>query len=149
MKKKHELTTLSSDNLFSPKTEQPDIRGHFPIFTADSQPLVFIKNTRFDAKSFSYEKPYVILGKSGFLVDYGDLLGYFASTWQGQPNLSLRYHDFKLMLLLAQKRTLNTSNFNDKQMGFWDENWSIGGIDAALVEQLNKIRNDHVRNILS
>lgn len=149
MDKKHELTSINMHTSFSSPLIQPDIRSHLPSFTADSQPQVYLQNSRFDAKKFDYEQPYVILGKSGFLVDYGYRLGYFASTWQGQPNLSLRYQDFKLMLQLAYRRTRHEDDFNHLQLGLWDSIWLIDGEDAALVEQLNKIRNDYARSTLS
>lgn len=149
MDKKFQLSPSNERNLFAQLGEVVDIRKYLPEFAVDSEPLVYLQNPRFDASIFCYQQPYVIIGKSGFLVDYGYRLGYFASTWQGQCNPSLRFQDLKLMLQLAARRTRNSQDYNLKQKGLWDGNWNINGTNPVLVEQLTKMRGDYVRNLLS
>ncbi|MFN7097965.1 MAG: hypothetical protein ACK4PR_10495 [Gammaproteobacteria bacterium] len=149
MDKKQGLMPTKPESVFSPSIATPDLRAHFPQFTVDSKLLAYIQNSRFDAEKFCYDKPYVILGKAGFVVDVGYRLGYVVSTWQGIPNPSFRYQDLQLVLQLAIKRTRDSIDYNQLQLGWWDRSWIIGGEDTGFVELLTKMRNDYARNALS
>ena len=144
------MTDKSSYPILPPKertlsaVNKLDLRDFLPRFNQKQQPPVFIQNTRFDALHFQYEKPYVLLGQAGFLVDYGYRLGYFLSTWQGQINLSLRFQDLKQLLQLAEQRTRQKDNFNYPQLGLWNEVWLFGGEDSELVIMLEKMYKDMI-----
>lgn len=125
-----------------------EIKDFLPQFNYQQIPAVFIQNTRFDAGKFNYKTPYVVLGQAGFLVDYGFQLGYFNSTWQGQTNPGLRFQDLNQLLQFAAQRTRNDHDFNSPQLGLWSEHWQIGGDDALLVGQLQKMYNDLIKNRL-
>lgn len=116
-----------------------NLREFLPEFSENNSPLVFIENTRFDAKKYCYPKPYVMIGNTGFLVDYGYRIGYFSSTWQGQINQSLRFQDLKLLVNLAKKRTREKHDYNARQLGLWDSNWAVGGCDEYLIKQFGQL----------
>lgn len=121
---------------------QSKIRDYLPTFSEEQEPLLFVENTRFDAQQFKYNNPFVMLGKAGFIVDYGYCLAYFPSTWQGLPNASFRFQDLQTLLSFAENRTRSENDFNTAQVGFWSSNWRIDGSDAHLVQQFKKYARD-------
>jgi hypothetical protein len=110
-----------------------------PTFSNTEIPPVYIENTRFDARCFEYAQPLTHLGKAGFIVDYGYRLGYFPSTWQGQPNRSLTFQDLQQLFEIAKSRMRNIKDFNHSQLGRWSINWRIDGNHAELIAMVKKI----------
>ncbi|NNM58247.1 MAG: hypothetical protein HKM04_00310 [Legionellales bacterium] len=114
------------------------LRDYLPAFSSEQEPSVYIENTRFDAKKFKYEQPFVMLGKAGFFVDYGYRLAYFPSTWQGLPNPSFRFQDMQTLCHFAENRSRKENDFDIPQLGLWSNNWHIAGTDEHLVRQLER-----------
>ncbi len=129
-----------------PSNEEPLIHGKrpslhevLPTFSATEIPPVYLENTRYDAQLFVYQQPLTELGEAGYIVDYGYRLGYFPSTWQGQPNRSLLFKDLQWLFDIAAMRQRNDRDFNHPQLGRWSRQWKIGGSDEALLAMANKI----------
>lgn len=118
---------------------KPSVQSALPVFSHQQVPAVYIANSRFDAQLFRYVTPLTMLGLAGYIVDYGDKLGYFPSTWQGQSNSSQVFQDLQTLIQLARHRVRKVNNYNQLQLGKWAKKWLIAGEATPLVDMLKKL----------
>jgi hypothetical protein len=135
------LPSVITNTIAANNKSKPSIHSALPVFSRAQTPAVYIANSRYDAILFCYSTPLTLLGLTGYIVDYGNQIGFFPSTWQGQPNTSQLFQDLQTLIQLAQHRLRNPKNYNALQLGKWSAQWIIAGENLQLIDMLKKLIN--------